>query len=123
MEAASSDVFWAQLQSLCSLLAPFAEAVALVQSGTATLADIAIHLLQLANILEAAKTVSVVPAGKARNNCLLGFVCVCTALADPCKFPAVQQPADMLKPAHLLKHDSTETVAGRLGTDHAVRLR
>lgn len=89
VEAVSNDVFWAQLQALCSLLAPFAEAVALVQSRAATLADIAIHLLQLVNILHAAQTVAVLPAGKPRNYLLLGFMCECTALAGPCTLPAV----------------------------------
>ena len=92
-EAISSDVFWAQLQSLCSLLAPFAQAVALVQSRTVTLADIAIHLLQLVNILDAAQTVAVLPAGKPGNCCLLGFMCICIAPAGPCTWPAIQQNA------------------------------
>lgn len=67
-------MFWAQLQSLCSLLAPFAEAIALVQSRAASLADITIHLLQFVNLLEAAKTIGMVPAGKPHIYCLPVFV-------------------------------------------------
>ena len=78
MQAVSSDVFWAQLQSLCSLLAPFAQAVALVQSRGATLADVATHLLQLANLLEASKANGVVPAGKPRKPFFT--VCDCVPL-------------------------------------------
>ena len=75
VKGVSSDVFWGQLQSLCSLLAPFAEAIALVQSRAASLADIAIHLLQFVNLLEAGKTIGTVPAGKPHTYCLP--VCVC----------------------------------------------
>lgn len=60
----SDERFWLQLHFLCSLLAPFAEAMARVQSRAASLADIVVHVLQLDRLLEAAKTVSVVPAGK-----------------------------------------------------------
>lgn len=60
----SSDAYWSHLHLLCSLLAPFAEAIASVQSRAAGLADIIMHLLQLAKILEAAKAGSVAPAGK-----------------------------------------------------------
>lgn len=76
VEGVSSNVFWGQLQSLCSLLAPFAEAIALVQSRAASLADIVIHLLQFVNLLEAAKTIGMVPAGKPRIYCLPVCVCV-----------------------------------------------
>ena len=64
MAGLTSDEFWLQLHFLCSLLAPFADAVAKVQSRAANLADIVVYLLQLDRLLEAAKTVSVVPAGK-----------------------------------------------------------
>lgn len=64
METVSSDTFWFQVQGLHTLLSPFAEAVASVQARIATLADITLYLLKLANALEAAKTANVLPAGE-----------------------------------------------------------
>lgn len=85
VEAVSSDAFWAQLQSLCSLLAPFAQAVALVQSRRATLADIVMHLLQLANLLEASKADGVVQSGESCKYCLLYCVQLCPLHASSCR--------------------------------------
>ena len=70
VEAVDSDKFWSQLQGLCTLLTPFATAMAAVQSKTASLADVTLHLLQLAKALENAKTEEVLPAGECNTQCL-----------------------------------------------------
>lgn len=95
----TSDEFWLQLHFLCSLLAPFAEAVAKMQSRVAGLADIVVYLLQLDRRLEAAKTVDVAPAGKPCLHSSPSTAEVHTVMRGVC-FRAIssakQQPASML---------------------------
>ena len=78
----NSDSFWAHTAAYCKLLAPFADALSGIVSGISTLANIMLHWLHLAKLLQAAATQSSLPQGQDTvacclhcNACLMKWLC------------------------------------------------
>lgn len=70
-----SDSFWSHTAAYCKLLAPIADALNGIMLGTCTLANIMVHWLHLAKLLQAAATQSSLPQGKDLVACVCTTIC------------------------------------------------
>ena len=56
--------FWSQIAEFCKLLAPITDVVRCSMSRTSSLADVVLHWLQLARLLQAAESGANLPPGE-----------------------------------------------------------